>query len=264
MHVFLTSGVLETLKPKVLLGLGRCTVTGLQASGVLPHLVHAAGLRDVRDRLESTEERILNQLQMLPIRAADEILTRVAVEGPQVITMNQMEYIFNGFRTEMQQENIRVIAAAQAASTPTPATNTPPQCWWKTWNWGGRFRFVPDGFEFPKRASAKIIWDLYFMGNVTEGIRPYCYVSKCLRNDTERCLLRKAKVVVEYIASQAVGDINTCNIMSNDALSDTFANGWRIVRSRFTTDRADLTYTTLVNRISVLIEEDNEVNMEYL
>ena len=38
---------------------------------------------------------------------------------------------------------------------------------------GGKCRMVPQGFQFPKGAQLKTMWDLWFYGHGDLKIRPY-------------------------------------------------------------------------------------------
>ena len=53
-----TSGALRDLKDKVLLGNGTCEVTGMRASGLPPHILHAVQLQ----RMEKTAEARTGEL----------------------------------------------------------------------------------------------------------------------------------------------------------------------------------------------------------
>ena len=44
---------------------------------------------------------------------------------------------------------------------------------YSTWQWGGKWRMVPQGFQFPKGAQLKTMWDLWFYGHGDLKIRPY-------------------------------------------------------------------------------------------
>ena len=47
--------------------------------------------------------------------------------------------------------------------------------------------------------------------------------------------------------------------MSAEALNNCFEDGWEIVQARFNNDRGDLAYTTVCNKITVLMREDMEL-----
>jgi hypothetical protein len=78
---------------------------------------------------------------------------------------------------------------------------------WKTWYWGdGRFcHFVPLDWKFPTRLTMKALWDLWWFGDKTTGIRPFYRIdfSHELKETKVKMRHSRALAAVEYFIKVA-------------------------------------------------------------
>lgn len=96
--------------------------------------------------------------------------------------------------------------AGYATSIATPVISTGPIFVGEWFNWGGRFRRVPEDFKFPvEGVSITAMWSLWLCGIPVERIGPlYRLQGSDLSNKKEGNYLSKAKFVMTWLTSAAV------------------------------------------------------------
>mmetsp|Transcript_11275 Transcript_11275/g.15533 ORF Transcript_11275/g.15533 Transcript_11275/m.15533 type:complete len:102 (-) Transcript_11275:1165-1470(-) len=64
---------------------------------------------------------------------------------------------------------------------------------------------VPAGFRFPQTVNVKVIWDLWFFGNIGMRIQPYRFIKPAFDFEfkSDRSAFSKAKYVIKYICNYA-------------------------------------------------------------
>jgi hypothetical protein len=72
---------------------------------------------------------------------------------------------------------------------------------WKTWYWidGCICHFVPENWEFPSRMTVRTLWDLWFFGDRSTGIRPFKDLNLSVESQEKHSMrVSRARVVIEY------------------------------------------------------------------
>ena len=102
-------------------------------------------------------------------------------------------------------------------------------CTYKYWNWGGKFRVVPEGWGFPSGIATNTLWDLWLDGDKNKGIRPYELVSQN-GGDVKKSTttnMSKARTAMKCIidrTGKSIADIRALSIVRRDEL---FAHTFR-------------------------------------
>ena len=187
--------MLETLRDSALLSIGTCPNTGMRDTGIPPHLAIAGKLKEQSTRLQLMEERLTqfyNELtNELPTEIAhkvtEEIRNTFEVNGALPVTMRDIDERIRSLRDEIVQAvtmSTAQIGNALAVTTPnmsvTQEQDLNTRHWWKQWEWqdGLIAHYVPKGWRFPHRVNAKVIFDLWWRGDASIGIRPFRLISK--------------------------------------------------------------------------------------
>jgi hypothetical protein len=160
------SGILVQLQSKVLCGRFINEVSGLEASGVPPHIVIANQLMKVEARLKAVEEDLLKRIEELPEALKRSIMENFVVNGTVPITRHDVEAIVNHI---VNNSTSQLIAAFQALAQSTQTAQSGSVHGsvgggmaqngslegdtgrkYASFVWNGRFHPVPEGFEFPR------------------------------------------------------------------------------------------------------------------
>jgi hypothetical protein len=172
-HSYLfASGEVERLKAHVVTGRSRCPLTGMQATGIPPHLVLSNELTDVAKQTELLKEALLAKCSELPAELVSVMLSRFSINGAIPVTIDDIKILLNNAVNQMRSE-LRDAIPSSITSLPSP--NLPldidadPR--FQLWTWKGGMHMVPEGWQLPK-TDVKTMWNLWHYGHVGDRIRP--------------------------------------------------------------------------------------------
>ena len=198
------SGCMSSLKEFVIAGRSRCSITGMLATGIPPHLAMSNELTDVVKQTQVLREELLAKCTELPSELVNVMLSRFIVNGAIPVTMDDIKALLNNVLTQMRAE----IRDALPAATHTPASpeSTDPLAdpRFQLWMWRGKMHMVPEGWRFPS-TDVKATWNLWHFGHVHERIRPLRYLKKAdLINASQITVWSKCRSVMKAIATEMV------------------------------------------------------------
>jgi hypothetical protein len=211
-RVFTQNSLLPTLRQnRPVLIIGACPSTGMKATGIPPHLAIAKRLADLvgavdelRSRIDGVEHVLR---QSLPKEVAEQVCGELrasfVIDGVAPVSMRDIDSRFAAFEASVRAmfeasiaRNAAMHATGQAAASENDAAE-----WRKfDWNDGCITHYVPPGWRFPHGITVKAMWDLWFFGDRSTGIRPYRALSKSAdvaRQD--QMMYRRAEVTMQYI-----------------------------------------------------------------
>lgn len=194
-RLFTSSTIISSLRGKTLLGIGACPRTGLKATGIPPHLAIATKLKDLTDSLLAFRDSVMTVLDNFTTTLPEQIARKVeenlrqafVINGVAPLTMRDIDSRFT-----VQHDNIRailqeMIAAARQAPGPVAlspsVTRDTSREWWRRWDWppdNQTSHYVPPDWKFPGGMTVKKLWDLWYYGDKSTGIRPYRLINKKL------------------------------------------------------------------------------------
>jgi len=156
-----------SLKPRVLLGLNKCATTGMQATGIPPHMATAYRVSEVEKSIQRMNEDNATRhseiqamsstmLTTLPRLVVNEIREHCVVTGMQPLTMIDLERVL-GQRVESILSRFNEVNAATGSATATAQHqvaavhhNTFEEDIWPRYYWAGRYHFTPSiDYIFP-------------------------------------------------------------------------------------------------------------------
>lgn len=154
----------------------------MRATGIPPHLAVVNQINTLNNdfqKLSSLVNTKLNAIEsslstIIATSVTEEITQNFQIEGVNQITRKN----FESLRQELRDSLNLIRSQPPLEVTPIREENVdqlnPENNWWKTWNWndGRILHFVPPNWKFPTRITTKVLWDLWFFGNFTEGVRP--------------------------------------------------------------------------------------------
>ena len=138
----------------------------------------------------------------LAVHVAEEIHENFIIEGAAPISMRAIDN-----RLDALEESI--LSKLQLSTNPSSSTVVEEQSepTWNTWYWGdGRFcHFVPPGWEFPNRLSVKRLWELWWQGDRSLGIKPFSQINFTheLKEDRIKMRCSRAGAVMAYCTALA-------------------------------------------------------------
>lgn len=270
-RIFSDFSKLEQLKSEVLLGELYCHDTGMEATGVPPHILEC-----IRSKRSSEEIRAFSNMMQgelseissnLPTAVAEVVVQRVrenfSIEGVLPVTLNDLTEL-RSYMSNMVREEVTRITPAVENDNPVPSGIRGGQEWWRQWNWqdGLLDHPVPKNWRFPSSVTVKNMWDLWFFGHYGDGIRPYRYLHRNhdLSVKTDRKMFTAAKVVIENMKNKIVS-MNTAldnryfmvsmTRVESDSLFfaayDTFISEVYLLAQRECVRRDDVCYNTVYN-----------------
>ena len=199
------SGEVSRLKVWVVAGRNHCPLTGMQATGIPPHLVMSNELTDVARQTELMKEALLDKCKELPAELASVMFSRFSINGAIPVTIDDIKSLLNSAVNQMRSElrDAMPTAAAPSASLNQSAdVNADPR--FQLWSWKGRMHMVPETWKFPK-TDVKATWNLWHYGHIEEKIRPLRYLKKAdLQGSAQITLWSKANGVMGAIAATMV------------------------------------------------------------
>jgi hypothetical protein len=195
---------MSSLKEFVIAGRSRCSITGMLATGIPPHLAMSNELTDVVKQTQVLREELLSKCTELPSELVNVMLSRFIVNGAIPVTMDDIKALLNNVLTQMRGE----IRDALPATTHTHASPVPtdpladPR--FQLWMWRGKMHMVPEGWRFPS-TDVKATWNLWHFGHVHERIRPLRHLKKAdLVNASQITVWSKCRGVMKAIAAEMV------------------------------------------------------------
>ena len=224
-------GWASKLKGRMLVGEGRCDVSGMVATGVPPHITILTKLSELEKK---SEERFLESkrdkaeiishfeagLASLPERIAKEFSETFSVEGHTPLTVASVEKLVQNLKSEILQaiENSQghqsvsnVISPPELNSNEREEENDFTVFFWvNPLDQDERNRGQPKGHPVPMnfklpRANARDCWFLWHHGNKLEKVAPLCGLS-CLDLNikAEWSQLSRIRCVMETLTRIAV------------------------------------------------------------
>lgn len=196
-RVFIANRHLSTLRNNTLTGIGACKVTGMKATGIPPHLAIATKVRELTEAVLSLRELMTSLLeglaQSLPTvistKVSEELRQNFVINGIAPLTIRDIDVRMaeqrNDFRALIMELMESSRGSTAAISSSGPSGSTEDESWWKVWNWndGTMAHFVPPNWRFPTGITVKSLWDLWYHGDRSVGIRPF----KLLKKNVEVC-----------------------------------------------------------------------------
>ena len=197
------SGAVATLKPHVIAGCNRCPITGLNATGIPPHLAMSNELTDVVRQTQAMKEALLAKCAELPSELVTTLLNKFSVNGAIPVTLDDIKTLLNSAVNQMRSELRDALPSSRpSVSSPLIDPNLDPR--FHLWSWGGRMHMVPQDWLFPS-TDMKATWNLWHFGHVGDRIRPLRYLQKSdLRNASQVTLWSKTRGVMKEIAEGMV------------------------------------------------------------
>jgi hypothetical protein len=114
---------------------------------------------------------------------------------------NQLFTLSSSITSRDDQNDNSVTAASDAISAMTvvPSADYVHAAQWLCWH--GRMNRLPKDYKFPTSINGKIIWDLFYFGEVNQKLSPFRFLeSKDFGNDTNQVsYFTKARCVVSVI-----------------------------------------------------------------
>ena len=228
-----TNGIMARKAGEVFTGCMQNRTTGLNATGVPPHLVLANEMVTMRGDIASLEERLSSRLDILPTTLTSEILEHCQVQGALPITEAGLSAMLQSVRTEIL-EAFDARSAHMAASSSSQNRNLASAdstieldgIRYKLWSWDGRLHNVPQGWNFPV-VPASALWDLWLDGDKDQSIQPYRYLKSFdVKRKVQSQRLSRAKTVINHVIGMTHKDvvaIRALNMKDRDKLfADTF------------------------------------------
>lgn len=152
-----TSGVMDRLSSKVLSGNGRNEISGLTATGIPPHVLIANEMVKLQAEMEAIRIEVMGKIDEMPEKVKATLLENFTVHGVVPITQNQVTSMISNLQETLleavRQQSIALstsISEVAEARRDNSVGIVPSDGTYKTFAWGGRYNFVPQGFQFPK------------------------------------------------------------------------------------------------------------------
>jgi hypothetical protein len=188
-RVFTHNEHIEMLRSSTLLGIGACKVTGLRATGIPTHLAIAAKVSELTREVEQLRSMFAKTMDKITAVLPDAVAAAVSnelrknftVEGVAPLTIRDIDARLSTHHQDIRGMIEQVLEAHRVATLPPPAPAPPAaqdkENWWKEWDWvpydGVIKHWVPQDWSFPTLCTAKTLWDLWYFGDKSRGIRPY-------------------------------------------------------------------------------------------
>lgn len=156
-NLFTKSGLLESLKPKVVCGVSLPGV-GLQPTGVTLHTDMMMKQRINYDAIMENRDVIIERL----LEKMDE-----RDGGTGLVTVGQLN---NTLKKAFKAIGLtQLVQKINDNELTNPLREGREQ---RSYTWGGKFRKLPEKFTFPS-CTVRNLWILWLFGNVEQGIPPY-------------------------------------------------------------------------------------------
>jgi hypothetical protein len=195
------SGAMAALKPHIVTGCNRCIATGMEATGIPPHLVMASELTAVVSHTQQLKEAVLSRCDELPAEMTDVLLSKFSINGALPVTMDNMRQMLHEIIAEVRTEILDAAGTQAIPSLLSPSGDDPR---FQLWMWGGKLRMVPEKWTFPS-TNVKDTWNLWHFGHLTDRIRPLRFLKKFdLGSSRQVTLWSKTRGVMQAISQMMV------------------------------------------------------------
>lgn len=215
--------IVDTMKGRVLTGTGCCASSTMVATGIPSHLAIAHELSELKQeltKLKESHERdmkasvdtMVSKMDMLPDRLRECLIQHFIVDGVAPVNVADIQRMI----ASSQEMIMAQIREAMALSSRTGDVTAPGETGrvpnssalnFRVFYWKGRFRCVPEGFEFPS-TDVKTMWDPWHYGHAGLEIQPYKNLmnghASDLVTDLEKVNLSRASKVMKKIYEIAV------------------------------------------------------------
>lgn len=227
------SGIVATLKPHVVTGSTRCPLTGLDATGIPPHLAMANELTAVVNHTQQLKEALLSRCDGLPAEVTNVMLSKFSINGAIPLTMDNMRDMLNAVVAQLRTE-MRDLHAGDTTALPSlisPPAHSP----FDTWSWGGRLHPVPQGWILPSAINVKDTWHLWHFGHRACRIGPLRGLKKfdlssgaqvTLWSKTRQTMQAIAQVMVDMQLVRTVKDVLVLSEADSSAFFDSAIVTW--------------------------------------
>jgi hypothetical protein len=202
-RVFTQNESLAALRPLIKLGVGRCPYTGMQATGIPPHLAISGKIEELMKKIEKIEDVLKAQnvymKEVLPSKVSDHVVDDIRqnfqVTGVMPVTLKDIQGLLADVKIAMDNqytmmtEFVEKKLEEQAASQSNRAhsrTSVNGQWNWAEYQWSAdnNVHMVPEGWRLPVQVPVKAAYDWWYHGDKATSIRPYCNLTK---NDILSC-----------------------------------------------------------------------------
>ena len=160
-----TSGIINKLKSKVLLGNFKNKQSGLQASGVPPYVRLNYQMCSLERSLHTIKDSLNQTLMELPSNVCNVILEHCSVNGAVPISASQISTLMTDMQKSMMSKIVSEIRSmtggTESSITQSDYIHDDMNASNKSWTWGGRIHMVPEDFHFPM-CNLRTIWDIWW------------------------------------------------------------------------------------------------------
>jgi len=220
-RVFTHNEPLAKLRELVVTGIGRCPYTKMTATGIPTHIVLAKEVSEIIKRVTALELMLKEKLDRLERVLPEDVATRVSEEIRQSFEVNGVVPLHKGdllsvvggmestFRNEMEafktywSQKMNEMKNSRGADV----ENGAKQGWaWRDFRLPGEMveRIVPVDFMLPKNITVFGVYDLWFNGDMSRGIRPYRYLNRRVdiqkKDNMNFCRIKGVMDTLEEIA----------------------------------------------------------------
>jgi hypothetical protein len=237
-------------KSRVLTGCGRCVHTGMQATGIPPHLVISNEIAELREMITTVgsnmsnqvhvmQTEILNGLTSLPGLLKESLMENFQIDGVSPLSRMDVENLIdrygNALRTDIRGmldaiptglhgQHLQGVPQLNASIVDGPVVSL----FCRDFVWPGELggRWVPHKFVFPS-GTLKEMWNLWHYGNTTLRVVPYKLLhengkqkdlvsekNRTQMSRTHRVMSKLHEIAVEhniYPADTVVGTLSLAN-----------------------------------------------------
>ena len=213
-RVFTHNRMLEQLRGNVLLGYGCCPSTGLQATGIPPHLAVAKEVESLIEEVKKLRAEIsglkTTMMTALPRQIAthvsEEIRENFTIDGVAQLTTRDLDLRFNGFQDKILgvlQQRLTGASVAGAVQSESAATAEDETFQWGEWKWKSDSRWahwVPEDWRWPENQKVEDTWTMWFFGNKDTRIRPmWRMLKKAEIHKSDEVKHTQAKIVMNAL-----------------------------------------------------------------
>ncbi len=215
------TGVLSRLKQHVLSGSGRCRVTGICATGIPQFMAVGMEIADLRREVEAlaagiekVKTDLLASIDTLPEKLETRLLDNFSIDGTQVTRrdLDQISTHISACIASLRAElaGAHALPASTGSSVDTPSVSVPTLPF-KTWNWGGAFHPVPEGWKLP-RPSFKAFFFLWHRGDPSAGIQPLKNLSRRDVTSTDWTQASRCRSLIHHLDGLKACDVDVSSL----------------------------------------------------
>lgn len=211
----------------VITGLNRDDSVNMRATGVPPHLVVANQVSEIIKTIDVMKDNFQNILDKLPQIVVDKILDKFVINGTIPVTRQDIIEILRdtlpAYLSNFNPNNNN----ANTSNNNSNDQEQEAEFQWFTWS-NGTMHCVPEDFRFPTRNNTKIMFQLWYKGDISTHIAPYRSIQPFdLANKADKTPLSRAKTLMDKlhniaISKEWVDSIQEYKALSNSALDKVF------------------------------------------